>query len=109
MHHMKTGKRNEPAQRIQWLAASVDNAPLNLQALELQHAFLETTTLLDVMREHYQKECLRQAQLLKSLLSVVLCSKSSGALTYANFCQGSLADRRNDSVPCTRLLCRVGG
>ena len=85
MHHMKTGKRNEPAQRIQWLAASVDNAPLNLQALELQHAFLETTTLLDVMREHYQKECLRQAQLLKSLLSVVLCSESSGALTYANF------------------------
>jgi len=50
----------EVAQAISWLAASVDNAPLNLKTLELQHAFLETSTLLVVMREHYQKECLRQ-------------------------------------------------
>jgi len=50
----------EVAQRISWLAASVDNAPLTLKQMELQHAFLETTTLLDVMREHYQKECMRQ-------------------------------------------------
>ena len=38
----------------------MDNAPLNLKDLELQHAFLETSTVLAVMREHYQKECIRQ-------------------------------------------------
>ena len=50
----------EAAQRISWLAASVDNAPLNLKDLELQHAYLDLSTLLVVMREHYQKECMRQ-------------------------------------------------
>ncbi|EKX50324.1 hypothetical protein GUITHDRAFT_135471 [Guillardia theta CCMP2712] len=51
---------NEVAQRLSWLAASVDNAPLTLNDLSIHHAFMDPRSLLNVLREHYQKECVRQ-------------------------------------------------
>jgi hypothetical protein len=51
---------NEVSQRLTWLAASVDNAPLQLNSLVTKHVFIDVRTLLSMLREHYQKDCIRQ-------------------------------------------------
>jgi hypothetical protein len=51
---------NDVSQRLTWLAASVDNAPLQLNSLVTKHVFIDVRTLLSMLREHYQKDCVRQ-------------------------------------------------
>jgi hypothetical protein len=51
---------NEVSQRITWLAASVDNAPLQLNPLVAKHVFVDIGKLMALLWEHYQRDMMRQ-------------------------------------------------